>query len=82
MKKRVTLLAAVLLFLVVCTGCGNTDREAGRDSSGGNQIEQDGKLLDKKIQLLLGKMIAGVGSQKDVMHGEGGNILLQQGLCV
>ena len=45
-------------------------------------IEQDGKLLDKKIQLLLGKMIAGVGSQKDVMHGEGGNILLQQGLCV
>lgn len=45
-------------------------------------IEQDGKLLDNKIQLLLGKMIAGVGSQKDVMHGEGGNILLQQGLCV
>ena len=45
-------------------------------------IEQDGKLLDNKIQLLLGKMIAGVGSQKDVMHGEGGNILFQQGLCV
>ena len=39
-------------------------------------------MLNHKIQLLLGKMIAGVGSQKDVMHGEGGNILLQQGLCV
>ena len=44
MKKRVTLLAAVLLFLVACTGCGKTDREARTDSSGGNQVDQDGKL--------------------------------------
>lgn len=44
MKKQVTLLAAVLLFLVACTGCGKTDIEARTDSSGGNQVDQDGKL--------------------------------------
>lgn len=44
MKKQVTLLAAVLLFLVACTGCGKTDREARTDSSGGNQMDQDRKL--------------------------------------
>ena len=44
MRKRLTLLAAVLLFLFACTGCGKTDIEDNKTAVGGAQTEQEEKL--------------------------------------
>lgn len=44
MKRRLTLLAAVLLFLFACVGCGKTETEDKTAASGGYQTQQEEKL--------------------------------------